>query len=83
MTSVDNPRYRCAELSARRNPYVAKKRNQVTVLLDHEEFERFESYCAERGFKKSTLIARLIRDHLDGEGYRQQRRLPLHAGPER
>lgn len=34
-------------------------------------------YCTERGFKKSTLIARLIRDYLDSEQYQSQRLLPL------
>ena len=42
-----------------------RKRVKVSVLLDSEEFERFDAYCRETGFKKSTLIARLIRDHLD------------------
>ena len=59
---------------------VTKKRNQITVLLDREEYERFRAYCDQRGFKKSTLIARLIRDHLDGEGFQQQRELPVRQG---
>ena len=42
-----------------------RKRMKISVLLDSEEFDRFDAYCQERGFKKSTLIARLIRDHLD------------------
>jgi len=42
-----------------------RKRAKISVLLDSEEFDRFDAYCQERGFKKSTLIARLIRDHLD------------------
>lgn len=42
---------------------------RVTVLLDDTESERFSSYCHERGFKQSTLIARLVREHLDREGY--------------
>ena len=54
-----------------------KKDSKVTVLLDPEEFERFEAYCGDRGFKKSTLIARLIREHLDAQGFRPQRELPL------
>ena len=53
------------------------KRYQVTVLLDEHEHVRFKAYCHERGFKKSTLVARLIRDHLDNEGFRLQRPLPL------
>lgn len=56
---------------------VAKKREKVTVLLDEDEYERFTAYCTRRGFKKSTLIARLIRDHLDSEHFQSQRSLPL------
>jgi hypothetical protein len=33
------------------------------------EAAAFERYCARLGFKKSTLIARLIREHLDREGH--------------
>jgi hypothetical protein len=46
-----------------------KPANKITVLLAEEEFARFDSYCRDRGFKKSTLIARLIRQFLDLEGY--------------
>ena len=46
---------------------------KITVLMDQEEFERFDNYCRERGYKKSTLIARLIRQYLDLEGYGAQR----------
>jgi len=35
----------------------------------------FEQYCESLGFKKSTLIARLIREHLEREGYGAQLRL--------
>lgn len=56
---------------------MSQKRVKVTVLLDREEFERFDAYCEQRGFKKSTLIARLIRDHLAESGFRLQRELPL------
>ncbi len=48
------------------------KKSKVSVLLDQEESARFDRYCSERGFKKSTLIARLIREHLASEGYNQQ-----------
>ncbi len=58
---------------------VTKKRNQVSVLLDQSEYDRFSAYCAEHGFKKSTLIARLIRDHLNREGFDPQRQLPLNT----
>ena len=63
--------------SCKAEPLVAKKCTQVTVLLDHGEFERSKTCSAERGFEKSTLIARLVWDHWDRVGYQQQRRLPL------
>ena len=48
---------------------------QVKVLLSRDEAERFDDYCLTRGFKKSTLIAKLVRDHLDREEYYPQRAL--------
>jgi len=50
-----------------------KTPNKITVLLNEEEFDRFDAYCRERGYKKSTLIARLIRQYLEMEGYGVQR----------
>jgi metal-responsive CopG/Arc/MetJ family transcriptional regulator len=46
---------------------------KVTVLLSDAEFERLDNFCRDRGFKKSTLIARLVRQYLDMEGYGAQR----------
>lgn len=43
--------------------------------MDEDEAARFEEYCRERGFKKSTLIARLVREHLDREEFHPQREL--------
>lgn len=40
---------------------------RMTVLLDEEVDARFSAFCEDRGFKKSTLAARLIREHLDRE----------------
>lgn len=40
---------------------------RMTVLLDQEMDARFTAYCEDRGFKKSTLTARLIRAHLERE----------------
>lgn len=40
---------------------------RLQVLLDEDEAARFQRYCDERGFKKSTLAARLIREYLDRE----------------
>ena len=56
-----------------------KKPAKITVLLDQEEFARFDSYCRDRGFKKSTLIARLIRQFMDLEGYGMQGQRGLGA----
>ena len=48
---------------------------RVQVLFDEDDAARFDDYCRERGFKKSTLIARLVREHLDREGFHPQQRL--------
>lgn len=48
---------------------------RVQVLMSRQEAERFEAYCHERGFKKSTLIVRLIREHLAQEHFTQQQEL--------
>jgi hypothetical protein len=56
---------------------------KVTVLLAPDEFERLDNYCRDRGFKKSTLIARLVRQYLDMEGYgvpRDPNRNPFGRG---
>lgn len=50
---------------------------KITVLLPNEEFRRFADYCREHGFKKSTLIARLVRDFLNAEKEREKQK----AGP--
>jgi hypothetical protein len=42
---------------------------RIQVLISPEEAERFDGFCRENGFKKSTLIARLIREHLDTQRY--------------
>ena len=56
---------------------------KITVLLSPEEFDRFDGFCRDRGFKKSTLIARLIRQYLDLEGYSPNYRDPLPPRPGR
>ena len=48
---------------------------KISVLLAPDEAERFEAYCRKRGFKKSTLIARLIREYLDNEHFEMQKGL--------
>lgn len=57
-----------------------KKPSKITVLLDPSGFGRFEAYCESQGFKKSTLIARLIREHLDAVRLQVQQPLPARLG---
>jgi hypothetical protein len=45
---------------------------RISVLLSETDDARFSAYCDEKGHKKSTLISRLIREHLDREGYASQ-----------
>jgi hypothetical protein len=45
---------------------------RVQVLIPKTEADRFAAYCREKGFKKSPLIARLIREHLDAEAFHPQ-----------
>lgn len=54
--------------------------SKVTVLLSPSEFSRLDAYCDENGFKKSTLIARLIREYLDVQHFPRQETLPLDSG---
>jgi len=53
---------------------------KISVLLKPEEAARFDAYCEEKGYKKSTLVARLIRDHLDQEKYAMQRAMFENRG---
>lgn len=43
---------------------------RVQVLMSSADAERFDAYCREKAHKKSPLIARLVREHLDREGFR-------------
>jgi len=52
---------------------------RIQVLMPVGEAERFEAYCHETGHKKSTLIARLVREHLAREGFSVQTSLMLDA----
>jgi metal-responsive CopG/Arc/MetJ family transcriptional regulator len=49
------------------------RRKKVSVLLDEAEYEKFEFFCRDRGYKKSTLISKLIRDLLTSDGHRALR----------
>lgn len=40
---------------------------RITVLLDEDVDAQFTAFCQAKGFKKSTLAARLIREHLAQE----------------
>lgn len=48
---------------------------RIQVLMPPEDADRFEEYCRERGFKKSTLIVRLVREHLEHENFKPQHEL--------
>lgn len=45
---------------------------RIQVLLSETEAQRFQAFCDQSGFKKSTLVARLIRDYLDRQAYPRQ-----------
>ncbi len=57
-----------------------KTQTKISVLLSDHEYERLDTYCHDRGYKKSTLIARLIRQYLDMEGYGTQQPSPFTRG---
>lgn len=48
------------------------KHVKITVLLQPDEFDRFDAFCKEMGYKKSPLVARLIRDYLNNESGNNQ-----------
>lgn len=50
---------------------------KVSVLLPDDDAHRFEAYCEEFGHKKSTLIARLVRDFLNRENYPAQQSIQV------
>jgi len=54
---------------------------KISVLLEAKEAERFDAYCRQKGFKKSSLAARLIRDHLDREQFHSQGNLFGRTSP--
>lgn len=55
---------------------------RIQVLMDKAEAERFGAYCREKGYKKSPLIARLVREHLDREGFNPQSDIFSHQRQE-
>ena len=48
---------------------------KLTVLLESRLSRLFEAYCKQEGFKKSTLVVKLIRDHLRAAGFANQAEL--------
>ncbi len=65
-------------------PFPPSQLARVNVLLSADEAERFNAYCSRQGFKKSTLIARLVREHLDREDEEgSKKRRPKAASKER
>ena len=57
-----------------------KTQTKISVLLSDAEYARLDAYCHDRGYKKSTLVARLIRQYLDMEGYGGQPPSPFTRG---
>ena len=45
------------------------------LILSKEDGELFDAYCGRKGFKKSTLINRLIREHIENSDFRLQKEL--------
>ena len=48
---------------------------RVQVLMPRAEADRFDAYCREKGYKKSPLIARRVREHLEREAFNLQQNL--------
>jgi hypothetical protein len=69
LISVDKCALLRTNCCLRENLVAKNKRKSITVILREDEYRRFQGYCASRGYKKSTLLARLMRDHLDSEKF--------------
>jgi len=54
------------------SPTAPKAKKRITVILNSDDYDRFDRFCEQRGYKKSTLIARLVREHLLEERFEQQ-----------
>ncbi len=46
---------------------MSAKQKKITVLLEQEEFDEFDDFCRANGFKKSTLLVRLLKEFLKHE----------------
>lgn len=56
------------------------KQKKITVLLEQKEFDEFDQFCQEHGFKKSTLLVRLLREFLEREAMAKDGPMPLFDG---
>lgn len=56
---------------------------RITVILTPELADRLSTHCTTNGFKKSTLIARLIREYLEQLPQAPQLALPLGAAQDK
>ena len=50
---------------------------RISVILPEPDSTRFQAYCDQNGYKKSTLICRLIREHLENENFALQSEMKL------
>jgi hypothetical protein len=63
---------------------MAASATRIQVLMSNQDAGRFDAYCVAKGFKKSTLIARLVREHLDRENFKTgERRSPIKLAAKR
>lgn len=62
--------------STRRSEFMSNA-ERITVLLPSEEAVLLTEHCWKNGYKKSTLIARLIREYLCTLPQEEQLPLPL------
>lgn len=54
-----------------------KEATRLSVLLDPPTSELFDSFCKERALKKSTYVAKLIKDQMRVEGFSLQTEIPI------
>jgi metal-responsive CopG/Arc/MetJ family transcriptional regulator len=47
-----------------KTPTPKERTPRVNVLLPQEDYDRLTAYCEREGHKKSTLIARIVREYL-------------------
>ena len=57
---------------------MSRKRVKNSILLNSEGFDRLDACYQERGFKKSMLIARLIRHNADESVFDGQPKPPTN-----